>query len=1220
MSDRRRRFIRFSLWSLGGLLGVILVLLGLVSLLLYTEAGSRRATEYALTQLNQQDGIEVRTGRVSGNLLRGLTLDEVVVRLPTAEISAHSLRASWNPYSLLSGNFYLSSLILDTLVVTVIDDPAAATSGATDPKTYLRLEPLPVDVAVGLLAVTNFTLRLDGQVTQIPELRFGAELNGQTLRLRDARVRIDTLSVDLDLEAELRDDIPIQASVNWEYQGPLFANYQLAVGTAAVTGNLDALTIQHGLLAPEAIQSSGQILAPLSTDDLSLNFTHTADSLRLPRDGLQEYLFQRVSLQTRWAGADLELALASEISSNELPSAQLTASGTLAGSELQIPDLRLATATGALDASGSVDWSGPVTIASRFTVSEADPLQYLQAELPVDLSDISGNGEIDYRNVDGQNRVELSIENFEGLLSGYPLTGRAELSLVDSALQIDSLRLQTIDNEIDVSGAVNETVQLAWQISAPALNQLLTGYGGALSGSGTLSGDPGNPQVAGALRLERLETGAVYVDTIDITLSGTTDAIETRLALAGLDIQGEESVTRIDSIDVQASGGLSAHTVEANLESATGNLQLRLQGGLPAGSTNLWEGNLLVAELQSDFGHWTKQDGPSSLTLSRTASALPRTCWLNQSTRLCLALAQSGADRLRVDATLDNFPLSDFNRETTSLVIVPHPALPSLPAGMRLSGTVSANASGEIDFARTPQFSFELTAQQAVLTISSSQEADVAIDETLLAIEEQEFNWDVLRLAGTLERGVWTLNGDAELSRQNLAGTNLGLRGLLDSELTIDADGNLGGVTEIRFEELGWLQAFLPELSEVGGSLTGDVTVSGTVSAPLFAGELDLRDGRAKLEQLGLNFTDISSSVQGRSSGDVQLSGQLSSNTGNLAFSGTIADLYNDTRRLEASISGSDFQLLNTDDASLAVSPDIRLTARHDLIALTGALDIPLLTLVLRELPESAIDVSRDTVIVSYPEDRPELARTISAAENTLFDIPVAADIDLTLGEAVNVSGFGMTANLDGELSIQQRADGSNLTYGELGIVEGNYRIYGQELSLRQGKLLFFGAMDNPALDIRATREVDGVTVGVLMNGTLKNIRSQLFSTPALPENDIIAVLVTGRPASELGEQDSSAVLGAVAALGLDRGQGLTSQIRDTLGLDTLGINNTGNINSSMLTIGKYLTPDIFIRYGVGLFDRQSKVAIDYSLTERVTLQAESGEYQSLDLTYRVER
>ena len=97
-------------------------------------------------------------------------------------------------------------------------------------------------------------------------------------------------------------------------------------------------------------------------------------------------------------------------------------------------------------------------------------------------------------------------------------------------------------------------------------------------------------------------------------------------------------------------------------------------------------------------------------------------------------------------------------------------------------------------------------------------------------------------------------------------------------------------------------------------------------------------------------------------------------------------------------------------------------------------------------------------------------------------------------------------------------------------------------------------------------------------------------------------------------------MLGAIANLGLERGQGLMDQIRNTLGIDALGINNSGNLNTSMLTIGKYLTPDIFVRYGVGLFDKQSKFAIDYSLSDRVIMQAESGEYQNIDITYKVER
>src|SRR5690606_39692434 len=100
----------------------------------------------------------------------------------------------------------------------------------------------------------------------------------------------------------------------------------------------------------------------------------------------------------------------------------------------------------------------------------------------------------------------------------------------------------------------------------------------------------------------------------------------------------------------------------------------------------------------------------------------------------------------------------------------------------------------------------------------------------------------------------------------------------------------------------------------------------------------------------------------------------------------------------------------------------------------------------------------------------------------------------------VRFSGFGLTAHLAGELDLTQRAAGAPLAYGELAVLEGNYSTYGRSLQIEHGKLLFFGSIDNPALDIRAVRETQDFRVAVQMNGTLRNIRSQLFSTPTLPD------------------------------------------------------------------------------------------------------------------------
>jgi len=54
--------------------------------------------------------------------------------------------------------------------------------------------------------------------------------------------------------------------------------------------------------------------------------------------------------------------------------------------------------------------------------------------------------------------------------------------------------------------------------------------------------------------------------------------------------------------------------------------------------------------------------------------------------------------------------------------------------------------------------------------------------------------------------------------------------------------------------------------------------------------------------------------------------------------------------------------------------------------------------------------------------------------------------------------------------------------------------------------------------------------------------------------------------------------------------------------------------------LGKYLSPRMYISYGVGLFDHLSTFRIRYNLTKRWVVQTESGTASGADLLWSIER
>src|SRR5690606_15282312 len=205
-----------------------------------------------------------------------------------------------------------------------------------------------------------------------------------------------------------------------------------------------------------------------------------------------------------------------------------------------------------------------------------------------------------------------------------------------------------------------------------------------------------------------------------------------------------------------------------------------------------------------------------------------------------------------------------------------------------------------------------------------------------------------------------------------------------------------------------------------------------------------------------------------------------------------------------------------------------------------------------------------------------------------------------------------LTAELAGQLHI-----GDNLeTRGELNLNKGRYRAYGQRLAIRRARLFFAGPVDQPYLDVEAVRRVDDVTAGIRLTGSARQPTTQVFSEPAMSQEQALSYLVLGRPLGGTGE-DSNLVAQAALALGLAGSASITGGIARTLGIRDFELDTQGSgVTTSVVASGK-ATERLSLRYGVGVCEPANTFALRYELTRRLYLEAASGLASSLDLFYR---
>jgi translocation and assembly module TamB len=304
---------------------------------------------------------------------------------------------------------------------------------------------------------------------------------------------------------------------------------------------------------------------------------------------------------------------------------------------------------------------------------------------------------------------------------------------------------------------------------------------------------------------------------------------------------------------------------------------------------------------------------------------------------------------------------------------------------------------------------------------------------------------------------------------------------------------------------------------------------------------------------------------------------------------------------------GDDVTIASTAELFVVADPDLQLRWLPDALEVRGSLAVDEARADLESL-DSSVEVSPDVVVVD------------AAATPTTRERPLDLEVAVRLGDDVRLIGFGLDGRMRGEVTFRQ-APGRRATGRGTLDVDGTYRAYGQSLTIERARLGYAGGrpFDDPTLDIQADREFDEVRVGVRVRGTARRPETSIVSNPAMDTSEALSWLVLGRPLSTTTGGESRQIGAAALALGAG-GNLVAQQIGAKLGLDEAGVVDSRNLGGATFTVGKYVSPRLFLSYGVSLIGTGQVLTLKYLLTRGFDISVESGNENAASVNWRIER
>ncbi len=1148
----------------------------LTILLTYALVGTESGFKLTSDQLNQRiPGLTLEN--VEGNLLDGIKTSAISYENDQLSLQASGIKSQWSS-ELFGRKLKIKQAIIDQVDVELFAPNELSEAGPRQDITLPNIK-LPLSFSADTILIKQLRIQPagnDAPIQIIENIRLSMMAKNDSITIHHLQASYQNITATLNGDIELSNGYPLTLNIT-TVVSDIAENIELRAKTK-LSNSLEKLYVNSTIESPVQASLNG-VLQPLDKN-LPAQLRLKVDNAAWPIDTGDIAKIADLDFSIDGNIEDYEISLSTNINGKTIPDSSISVRGYANPEKILLPDINIETLGGTAIGKGGLLIGEKLTWVANLVMADINPGLH-QAELPGKLNGaFVASGEL----VDKQWSVDLTQADIDGELRGLPFTVSSKLNKsLNNVLSIERFTLDNDDNHLETSGSIDQQWNLTIDANLPQLQNFLPGLAGGFNANGTVSGALKAPDIA-------LNANAHVIKLNDLLLRGLKINADVKSAgenASSITLSADrlnQATNQLSNIAIKLNGTRAAHTLSAFFDGPSKtSLDLLAAGRLKDNFD--WSGAIEKTKIELP-GHIFNLQKPLPLGWQQQLALfkIDPHCWISELASVCLENQVQSKKTGNATLVVKNYELEQLNL--------------FLPAVSNLQGIFTADTKlywGE-----------EYPGGYSAVLDAKIENGTIQVTDANGRQAEFKYKSFALKSEATPE------NVDASLTIDSSTMGNANIVFNLDpASETHDISGNV----DLDGLSISLIKAFLPEFQTIDGVIKADGTLSGSLSDPKFDGNVHLFNLQLAADILPLAITggDITTRIKGSRA---FIFGQLESGEGKLDVEGSANWRELAQWSADININGENLTVIQIPITESTVNPDLTIALRPGSVDINGKVTVPSARINIKELPKGATTLSPDIVIIEDVVE--DAARKQALEENSII---TRINVDVSLGDDVQLSGYGLKATLAGDMKIRINSPNPVQLGGELRIVKGVYKSYGQNLTIEDGQILFVGPVDQTSLNMDAVREIQGEDrerkAGLHLAGKISDPEVTIFTDPADKSQEaILSYIVLGRDIEQTSDQESSLLASAALALTLKGGRNVGNSIAKGLGIKEFELDARGKGDDTEVIVSGRLNDRLLLRYGQNVFEEGSTLYLRYDITKKLYLEAANGIEQAVDLFY----